>query len=206
MIEFDEIPDLHHISDAEAEALCARLRARLLDVVSRTGGHLASNLGAVELTVAFHRVFDTGRDRLVFDVGHQCYCHKILTGRDGLMDTLRTFGGLSGYPKPQESVHDAFIAGHASNSVSVALGMARARTLKGENYHVAALLGDGALTGGLAYEGLSNAGESGEPILVILNDNGMSITKNVGGVAEHLAHQRLKPQYLRFKGASIFIM
>ena len=199
MIEFDEIPDLHHISDAEAEALCARLRARLLDVVSRTGGHLASNLGAVELTVAFHRVFDTGRDRLVFDVGHQCYCHKILTGRDGLMDTLRTFGGLSGYPKPQESVHDAFIAGHASNSVSVALGMARARTLKGENYHVAALLGDGALTGGLAYEGLSNAGESGEPILVILNDNGMSITKNVGGVAEHLAHQRLKPQYLRFK-------
>ena len=199
MIEFDEIPDLHNISDAEAEALCARLRARLLDVVSRTGGHLASNLGAVELTVAFHRVFDTGLDRLGFDVGHQCYCHKILTGRDGLMDTLRTFGGLSGYPKPKESVHDAFIAGHASNSVSVALGMARARTLKGENYHVAALIGDGALTGGLAYEGLSNAGESGEPILVILNDNGMSITKNVGGVAEHLAHQRLKPQYLRFK-------
>lgn len=115
------------------------------------------------------------------------------------MDTLRTFGGIAGYPKPQESQDDAFIAGHASNSVSVALGMARARSQRGEDYHVIALIGDGALTGGLAYEGLSNAGLSGEPLLVILNDNGMSITKNVGGVAQHLAHQRLKPQYLQFK-------
>ena len=199
MIEFDEIPDLKTITDGEAEALCARLRSGVVDMVSRTGGHLASNLGVVELTVALHRVFDTGRDRLVFDVGHQCYIHKILTGRGGAMSTLRTFGGLSGFPKPKESIHDAFIAGHASNSVSVALGMARARTLLGEDYHVAALIGDGALTGGLAYEGLSNAGLSREPLLVILNDNGMSITKNVGGVAQHLAHQRLKPQYLRFK-------
>lgn len=199
MIQLEDIPNLKEISDGEAEALCARLRARLIDVVSRTGGHLASNLGAVEITVALHRVFDTERDRLVFDVGHQCYSHKILTGRDNAMDTLRTFGGLSGYPKPGESPHDAFIAGHASNSVSVALGMARARTRLGEDYSVIALLGDGALTGGLAYEGLSNAGQSGEPLLVILNDNGMSITENVGGVAEHLAHQRLKPQYLRFK-------
>lgn len=194
-----ELPDLHSISDSEAEALCARLRGDLIENVSRTGGHLASNLGAVELTVALHRVFDTGRDRLVFDVGHQCYCHKILTGRSGAMNTLRTFGGLAGFPKPQESVHDAFIAGHASNSVSVALGMARARSLLGEDYCVLALLGDGALSGGLAYEGLSNAGESGEPLIVILNDNGMSITKSVGGVAQHLAHQRLKPQYLSLK-------
>lgn len=197
MLELDNVPNLSQINDSQAEALCERLRAQVLDVVSRTGGHLASNLGAVELTVALHRVFDTGRDRLVFDVGHQCYCHKILTGR--ALDSLRSFGGLSGYPKPQESEHDAFIAGHASNSVSVALGMARARTMAGEHYHVIALLGDGALTGGLAYEGLSNAGQSGEPLLVILNDNGMSITANVGGVAQHLAHQRLKPQYLRFK-------
>ncbi len=199
MTEFEEMPDWKAISDGEAEALCTRLRARLLDVVSRTGGHLASNLGAVEITVALHRVFDTGRDRLVFDVGHQCYVHKLLTGRGAAMETLRTFGGISGFPKPRESVHDAFIAGHASNSVSVALGMARARTQLGEDYSVIALLGDGALTGGLAYEGLSNAGQSGEPLIVILNDNGMSITKNVGGVAQHLAHQRLKPQYLRFK-------
>jgi len=187
------------LTDVQAAALCRRLRGRILQVVSRTGGHLASNLGVVELTVALHRVFDTGRDRLVFDVGHQCYCHKILTGRDSEMETLRTFEGLSGYPKPCESVHDAFVAGHASNAVSVALGMARARTLKREHYHVVALLGDGALTGGLAYEGLSDAGNSGESLMVILNDNGMSITESVGGVAQHLAHQRLKPQYLSFK-------
>lgn len=195
----DNIPDLHHISDAEAEALCARLRGDLLQIVSQTGGHLGSNLGAVEITVAIHRVFDTSRDRILFDVGHQCYIHKMLTGRREAMKTLRTFGGLAGFPKPSESVHDAFIAGHASDSVSVAVGMAHARTRMGEKYHVLALIGDGALTGGLAYEGLSNAGDSKEPLIVILNDNGMSITKNVGGVAEHLARQRLKPQYLRFK-------
>lgn len=190
---------LHRIDDAEACLLCDQLRRELITDISRTGGHLASNLGMVELTVALHRVFDFTRDRLVFDVGHQCYIHKILSGRGGQMKTLRSFGGLSGFPKPGESVQDAFIAGHASNSVSVALGMARARTVLRENYQVLALLGDGALTGGLAYEGLSNAGQSGEPMLVILNDNGMSITRNVGGVAQHLAHQRLKPQYLRFK-------
>ena len=149
--------------------------------------------------MAIHRVFDTGRDRLVFDVGHQCYAHKILTGRNAAMETLRTFGGIAGFPKPAESESDAFIAGHASNAVSVAVGMARARTLQHQDYHVLALLGDGALTGGLAYEGLSDAGDSGEAMIVILNDNGMSITKSVGGVAEHLARQRLKPQYLRFK-------
>lgn len=194
-----DLPDLHAISDSEAEKLCEELRIELIKTVSKTGGHLASNLGAVELTVAIHRVFDTGTDRLVFDVGHQCYCHKILTGRGEAMDSLRSFGGLAGFPKPSESKHDAFIAGHASNSVSVALGMARARTALHENYHVLALIGDGALSGGLSYEGLSDAGESREPMIVILNDNGMSITKSVGGVAQHLAHQRLKPQYLSLK-------
>ncbi len=193
------LPQLNKIDDLEAAQLCQSLRSKLLSDVSKTGGHLASNLGMVELTVALHRVFDFTRDRLVFDVGHQCYTHKILSGRGDAMETLRSFGGLSGFPKPGESVQDAFVAGHASNSVSVALGMARARTLLREDYAVIALLGDGALTGGLAYEGCSNAGQSGEPMLVILNDNGMSITQNVGGVAEHLARQRLKPQYLRFK-------
>lgn len=199
MILPEEIPDLHAVSDSEAEAFCTQMRATLVDSVSRTGGHLASNLGAVELTVALHRVFDFSKDRLVFDVGHQCYTHKILTGRAKAMDTMRTFGGLAGFPKPTESECDAFIAGHASNSVSVAVGMARARTLQKQDYDVIALLGDGALTGGLAYEGLSDAGNSGEKLIVILNDNGMSITKSVGGVAEHLARQRLRPQYLRFK-------
>ena len=132
------------------QPLCRELRQFLVEQVSRTGGHLASNLGVVELTVAIHRVFDTSQDRLVFDVGHQCYVHKALTGRQELFDTLRQFGGLSGFPKPWESVHDAFIAGHASNSVSVALGMARARTLQHEDYSVLALIGDGALTGGLS--------------------------------------------------------
>lgn len=195
----DSVYDLSQISDAEAQVLCATLRRRMLEIVSHNGGHLSSNLGAVELTVAIHRVFDTGRDRLVFDVGHQCYPHKLLTGRGAAMDTLRKLDGIAGFPKPSESIHDSFVAGHASNSVSVAVGMARARTLRHEDYSVLALIGDGALSGGLSYEGLSDAGGSGEPVIVILNDNGMSITKSVGGVADHLAHQRLKPQYLRFK-------
>ena len=192
-------PLLAQLTDREGAALCASLRKELVEDVSRTGGHLASNLGAVELTVAIHRVFDTSVDRLVFDVGHQCYPHKIITGRREAMSGLRQYGGIAGFPKPGESVHDAFVAGHASNSVAVALGMARARTALGEDYKVIALLGDGALTGGLAYEGLSNAGECGQQLLVILNDNGMSITPNVGAVADHLARQRLKPQYLTFK-------
>ena len=192
-------PLLAQLTDQEGEELCAQLRRELVEDVSSTGGHLASNLGAVELTVALHRVFDTSVDRLVFDVGHQCYTHKMLTGRREAMSTLRQYGGVAGFPKPSESVHDAFIAGHASNSVAVALGMARARTMLGEGYRVIALIGDGALTGGLAYEGLSNAGDCGRQLLVILNDNGMSITPNVGGVADHLAKQRMKPQYLTFK-------
>ena len=176
--------DIKALNDSQTQLLCTELREFLLKNVSKTGGHLASNLGAVELTVAIHRVFDTSRDRLVFDVGHQCYTHKILTGRREQFSSLRQYGGLSGFPKPRESGHDAFIAGHASNSVSVALGMARARTLQHQDYSVLALIGDGALSGGLAYEGLNNAGASGEPLIVILNDNGMSIDGNVGAVSE----------------------
>ena len=166
---------------------------------SRTGGHLASNLGVVETTLAIERVFDTKKDRLVFDVGHQSYVHKLLTGRAEGFDRLRQFGGMSGFPDPAESIADAFIAGHASNAVSVALGMARARTLEKQDYSVIALVGDGALTGGLAYEGLNNAGASREPLIVILNDNGMSITPNVGAISRHLAKVRLRPDYLGFK-------
>ena len=193
--------DLRALDSSELPLLCDELRGFLVTQVSRTGGHLASNLGVVELTVAIHRVFDTARDRLVFDVGHQCYVHKILTGRADRFPTLRQLGGISGFPKPCESVHDAFIAGHASNSVSVALGMARARTMLHEDYSVLALIGDGALTGGLAYEGLNNAGASGEPLIVILNDNGMSIDRNVGAMSEHLSRLRTKPEYFAFKKA-----
>jgi 1-deoxy-D-xylulose-5-phosphate synthase len=191
--------DVRALPEGQLPQLCQELREFLVKSVSKTGGHLASNLGAVELTVAIHRVFDTERDRLVFDVGHQSYVHKMLTGRREQFATLRQLDGLSGFPKPRESVHDAFIAGHASNSVSVALGMARARTLRGEDYRVLALIGDGALTGGLAYEGLNNAGASGEPLIVILNDNGMSINPNVGAMPSHLARLRSRPGYYHFK-------
>ena len=191
--------DVKALEKDQLPQLCRELRSFLIESVSQTGGHLAANLGAVELTVAIHRVFDTASDRLVFDVGHQCYVHKALTGRRELFATLRQFGGLSGFPKPYESEHDAFIAGHASNSVSVALGMARARTLQKEDYSVLALIGDGALTGGLAYEGLNDAGASHEPLIVILNDNGMSINPNVGAMPVHLARLRSKPAYYHFK-------
>jgi len=191
--------DVKSLNQDQLPQLCQELREFLIRSVAQTGGHLAANLGAVELTVAIHRVFNTARDRLVFDVGHQCYVHKVLTGRQGLFATLRQLDGLSGFPKPHESVHDAFIAGHASNSVSVALGMARARTLQNDDYSVLALIGDGALTGGLAYEGLNNAGASHEPLIVILNDNGMSINPNVGAMTGHLSLLRSKPEYYHFK-------
>lgn len=191
--------DIKRLDKSELPQLCTELREFIIDNVSKTGGHLASNLGTVELTVALHRVYDSSVDRIVFDVGHQSYAHKIITGRRDAFGTLRRYGGLSGFPKPYEADDDAFIAGHASNSVSVALGMARARTIKGKNYSVCAVIGDGALTGGLAYEGLANVGGSSEPIVIILNDNGMSINGNVGGMAKLLSKERVKPGYINFK-------
>lgn len=191
--------DIKKLPEEELEPLCQELRDYMISSISRTGGHLASNLGAVELTVALHRVYDTSRDRVVFDVGHQSYVHKIITGRRDSFGTLRQHGGLSGFPKPYESGDDAFIAGHASNSVSVALGVARARTLSHADYDVAAIIGDGALSGGLAYEGLANAAASGEPLVVILNDNNMSINENVGGTAHLLESLRVRPGYISFK-------
>ena len=191
--------DVKKLNQEELRELCGEIRATLIASLSKTGGHLASNLGAVELTVALHRVYDSARDRIVFDVGHQSYTHKLLTGRRESFGTLRRLGGLSGFPKPYEAEDDAFIAGHASNSVSVALGMAHARTLSGADYDVCAVIGDGAMTGGLSYEGLSNAAQSGEPLVVILNDNNMSIAENVGGTSKMLQSLRVKPGYLNFK-------
>ena len=191
--------DVKKLNADELRPLCDELRSFIIESVSHTGGHLSSNLGTVELTVALHRVYDTAYDRIVFDVGHQSYSHKIITGRKEAFSTLRQHGGLSGFPKPYEKDDDAFIAGHASNSVSVALGMARARTLAGADYDVAAIIGDGALTGGLAYEGLANAAASGEPMVIILNDNNMSINENVGGMARMLQDMRVKPGYISFK-------
>lgn len=191
--------DIKSLSRDELSILCDELRSFEIESISKTGGHLSSNMGTVELSVALHRVYDTAVDRLVFDVGHQSYTHKIITGRRDAFPTLRQFGGLSGFPKPYESNDDAFIAGHASNSISVALGIARARTLEKANYDVVAVIGDGALTGGLAYEGLENAAASGEPMVIVLNDNNMSISENVGGMAKMLQSFRIKPGYIRLK-------
>ena len=191
--------DIKKLNSAELKTLCDELRRFEIETLAKTGGHLASNLGTVELTVALHRVYDTSKDRLLFDVGHQCYTHKIITGRRDAFPTLRQFHGLSGFPKPNEAVDDAFIAGHASASVSAALGMARARSLMKADCDVVAVIGDGALTGGLAYEGLCNMAASGEPIVIILNDNNMSISENVGGMARLLQSLRIKPGYINFK-------
>ena len=191
--------DLVNLNAAQREQLCGEIRDFLVSNIAKTGGHLASNLGVVELSVALETVFDTAVDRLVFDVGHQSYVHKLLTGRQADFAHLRQFGGMAGFPKPSESDSDAFVAGHASSSVSVALGMARARTLQKEDYNVIALLGDGAATGGMVYEGLNDAAVSDEPMIVILNDNEMSIDRNVGGMASHLSSLRSKKGYLGIK-------
>ena len=193
--------ELRSVRAEDIPRLCGEIRSFLIDNVSKTGGHLASGLGAVELTVALHRVYDPYKDRILFDVGHQAYVHKQLTGRKNRFSTLRQYDGLSGFPNPAESGADPFVAGHASDSVSVAMGMARARTLRGEDYDVVAVIGDGSMTGGLCFEGLSDAGESAEPIVIILNDNGMSINKSVGGISQLLSRARLRPGYVRFKTA-----
>lgn len=191
--------DLLNLDDGQRGQLCDEIRQFLIDSVSKTGGHLAGNLGVVELSVAIETVFDTNKDRLVFDVGHQSYVHKLLTGRRADFARLRQYGGISGFPKPSESDTDAFVAGHASSSVSIALGMARARTLLHENYDVVTVIGDGALTGGMAYEGLNDAAVSGEPMVIILNDNKMSIGRNVGGLSSHLSRLRSSDNYLDAK-------
>ena len=191
--------DLTRLDDQQRADLCDEIREFLVTNVSKTGGHLASNLGTVELSVAIETVFNTMEDRLVFDVGHQSYVHKLLTGRQADFEHLRQFGGMSGFPKPSETPADAFVAGHASSSVSIALGMARARTMQQQDYHVIALIGDGAATGGMAYEGLNDAAVSKEPMIIILNDNEMSIDRNVGGMAKHLSRLRSTDEYLHFK-------
>ena len=187
--------DLKGLSYDTLGVLCAALREFIVDSVSQTGGHLASNLGIVELAVALEREFDSSRDRIIYDVGHQCYVHKILTGRRDRFSTLRQYGGLSGFMKPEESITDPCITGHASDSVSVALGMAHARTLRNQKYHVVAVIGDGALTGGMAYEALNNAGRLKTNFIIVLNDNNMSISENVGGMSRYLNNLRADEGY-----------
>ena len=184
---------------AELDILAREIRQELVQTVARTGGHLAPNLGVVELTLALHSVFDLPRDKIIWDVGHQCYVHKILTGRRQEMTSLRQFGGLSGFPKRAESPYDAFDTGHSSTSISAALGMALARDLKGEDYQVVAVIGDGALTGGMAFEAMNHAGHLQANLIVVLNDNEMSIAPPVGGLAAYLSRLRTDPMYSRGK-------
>lgn len=191
--------ELKSMTLEEMELLSYQIRDFLIENISKTGGHLASNLGVVELTIAMHKVFDTPTDKLIWDVGHQSYVHKILTGRADGFTTLRQFGGMSGFPKVKESPYDTFDTGHSSTSISAAAGMAAARDLAGDKYHVAAIIGDGALTGGLAYEALNNVGASKDNMIVILNDNGMSIEPNTGGMSTHLSKLRSSQKYADFK-------
>lgn len=193
--------DLKKLDNRQCNELCSQIRGLLIDTVSRNGGHLASNLGTVELTVALHRVFDSPADKIVWDVGHQAYTHKILTGRLDDFGTLRQEGGISGFCRPDESVHDAYVSGHSSNSISAALGIAYAMKIKGDDHHAIAVLGDGAFTGGMSYEGLNNAGKSDTNIIVILNYNEMSISKSVGGMAKYLSKMRTKDSYKKTKSA-----
>jgi 1-deoxy-D-xylulose-5-phosphate synthase len=187
----DSPADLKGLSPAALEELAAELRQEIISTVTTTGGHLASNLGVVELTIALHRVFDSPKDKIIWDVGHQSYVHKLLTGRRKKFSTLRQHGGISGFTSRDESEHDPFGAGHASTSISAALGMAVARDLAGEDYHVIAVIGDGAISAGMAYEALNHAGHLGSRLIVILNDNGMSISPTVGALAKLLGTIRL---------------
>ena len=193
--------DVKKLNNSQVSLLCEEVRDCIISTVSKNGGHLASNLGAVELTVALHRSFTSPEDAIIFDVGHQCYTHKLLTGRFKEFSTIRQEGGISGFMKPIESEHDPFITGHSSNSISAAYGIYKAKKLKGENGTAVAVIGDGAMTGGMAYEALNNAGSGRNNFIVVLNDNKMSISKNVGAMARSLTKMRNKPKYHHFKFA-----
>ncbi|MBN2874140.1 MAG: 1-deoxy-D-xylulose-5-phosphate synthase, partial [Spirochaetales bacterium] len=191
--------DVKRLSTRELHGLAAEIRALIIRTVAVNGGHLASNLGVVELTLALHRVFSTPTDSIVWDVGHQCYAHKIITGRAAAFGSIRRSGGLSGFPKRSESVHDAFEAGHASTSISAALGILAANTAQGAGGAVVAVVGDGALTGGMAWEALSHAGQLGLPLIVVLNDNTMSISPNVGALSSYLSRLSATARYQRVR-------
>ena len=195
LTEYNFPEDLKGMSEKEMELLAVQIREFLIDKVSVTGGHMASNLGVVELSIALHKVFDSPKDKIIWDVGHQAYVHKILTGRAGGFDTLRQFGGMSGFPKVKESEHDIFDTGHSTTSLSLACGMAAARDIKGEDNEVVAVIGDGSLTGGMAYEAMDNLGFKKNKVIIILNDNGMSISKNVGGISKYLGAIRTSHGY-----------
>lgn len=190
---------LKNLSYDELDDLCIQIRSKIIETVSKNGGHLASNLGDVELTLALHKALNCPKDKIVFDVGHQCYAHKLITGRYDAFDTLRQTNGICGFPRRDESEYDTFNTGHASNAISAALGMARARDLLGLDQHIAVVVGDGALTGGMAFEAMNDAGNIHTQLMIILNDNGMSISDNVGAMSNYLTHLRTSKGWLTLK-------
>ena len=191
--------DVKKLNNAQLQSLCKEVRECIIETVSKNGGHLASNLGAVELTIALHRTFNSPKDAIIFDVGHQCYTHKLLTGRFDRFSTLRTEGGISGFMKPSESEHDPVITGHSSNSISAAYGIYCAKKLSGDSGTAVAVIGDGSLTGGMAYEAMNNAAKLDTNYIIILNDNNMSISENVGGVSKYLNNIRTATGYQDLK-------
>lgn len=199
LVDIKNPQQLKALTYPELDSLCTEIRSTVISTVSKNGGHLSSNLGDVEITLALHRVLNCPEDKIVFDVGHQCYAHKLITGRYDAFDTLRKTDGICGFPRREESEYDCFSTGHASNSISVALGMARARDLRGDKHKIAVIIGDGALTGGMAFEALNDAGNSKTQLMIILNDNGMSISGNVGAVNNYLSHLRLSKGWQNLK-------
>ena len=191
--------DLRMLSIQQMDILAQEIRDYILEIVSCTGGHLAPNLGVVELTLALHYVFDSPKDKIIWDVGHQSYVHKLLTGRLSRFSTLRQLGGISGFPRPEESEHDAFATGHSSTSISAAVGLAKARDLSGERHKIIAVIGDGSMTGGMAFEALNHAGHLNLDLIVVLNDNEMSIARNVGALSAYLSRVRMNPAINRLK-------
>lgn len=200
--EIKQPSDVRKLSDGELEVLCTEIRHVLIDTVASNGGHLASNLGTVELTVALHKSFNSPDDKIIWDVGHQAYAHKLLTGRYSQFSTVRREGGISGFVRPDESVHDSFYEGHAGVSISQAAGIAAANAVKGSKNYAVAVIGDGSFGNGMAYEALNHAGSTKSKLIVILNDNEMSISENVGAMARYLAKVRAKPEYYRFKAGT----
>jgi len=189
--------DLKTLSESELIQLAAEIREQMVTVISRNGGHLASSLGVVELTLALHRVFNSPQDKIIWDVGHQSYAHKILTGRKEKFNTIRQYGGISGFPVRSENLYDAFGAGHSGTSISAALGIALARDMNKEDYHVVAIIGDGSLTSGMSFEAINHAGHLGTKLIVVLNDNGMSISPSVGALSRLLSQVKINSRYTR---------
>lgn len=200
----DSPQDIHDLSNDELDVLASEIREEIVRVTSKSGGHVSSSLGAVEIILAVHSLINTPKDKFIFDVGHQSYAHKLITGRREAFKTLRQYGGISGFTKPTESEHDVHFSGHASDSLSIAMGLARAKKLKGTDEKIVALIGDASIAGGMAFEAINQIGHEQLPMVIILNDNYMSIGASIGGLRDHLSGLRMNSSYKNARDAVIY--